>query len=156
MKKTALLCLPWLLAACSTPVPHYVEPPASAHATTFKGVDGASVQTYNRKGCLLTRTDLGDTETVRVFPGRKLYVEYTKPIGHGAMCHYLMTFVPQKGMHYALRGGLYRADDDMARFNNGRLSCAPKIVRVDAKGLMALVDADNEADRIPAPECRRP
>lgn len=139
-----ILCLSILsgLCACSQ-IPRYAEPAPGKSAATLQGVAGTSVRTYDRRGCISSMADVTD-QPVRVRPGEKLYVDYSKDLGHNAVCHYVMSFVPEKGGRYALRTG--QTNPATGR----RMNCSPVIVRLMPDGTETLTGAKNEM-REPVP-----
>lgn len=136
MKKILCLSTVLMLCACSQ-IPRYAEPPAGKSAATLSGVEGTSIHTYSRKGCIASSLETGD-KVVRVRPGEKLYVEYSKEMGSNAICHYVMSFVPERGGSYAVRNGQTNPQTGQ------RMQCSPTIVRLQPDGTEILAGARNE------------
>lgn len=135
MKKILSLAAALVLCACSE-IPRYAEP-TGRNVATLQGVDGTSIHTYSRRGCLSSTLDTGE-KTVRVRSGEKLYVEYSREMGSNAICHYVMSFVPERGGSYAVRTG--QTNPQTGR----RMMCSPTIVRLQPDGTEILAGARNE------------
>lgn len=142
-----ILCLAPVLVLCAcSQIPRYAEPAAGKNAATLLGVEGTSIHTYTRRGCIATSLETGD-KTVRVRPGEKLYVEYSREMGSNAVCHYLMSFVPEKGANYALRTG--QTNPQTGR----RMLCSPTIVRLQPDGTELMAGAKNEVPVVVPASC---
>ena len=88
----------------------YDEPPEDSPAVAtlqstvtqrVRGSSSLSIMNFSPRGCFAGSTALSASRAMRLQPGREVFISYMSGSGDLDHCHFLLSFVPE-------RGGVYR------------------------------------------------